>query len=81
MMDHDLVMAKVGSIPYRFYRAGMDFGFETSYNALVRIAIDDVNKDLYIYWEYYKNHMTDDKTAKEIDEFRVNKELIRADSA
>lgn len=81
MMDHDLVMAKVGSIPSRFYRAGMDFGFETSYNALVRIAIDDVNKDLYIYWEYYKNHMTDDKTAKEIDEFRVNKELIRADSA
>nr|DAY91429.1 MAG TPA: terminase large subunit [Caudoviricetes sp.] len=81
MMDHDLVMAKVGSIPSRFYRAGMDFGFETSYNALVRIAIDDVNKDLYIYWEYYKNHMTDDKTAKEIDEFRANKELIRADSA
>lgn len=81
MMDHDLVMAKVGSIPSRFYRAGMDFGFETSYNALVRIAIDDVNKDLYIYWEYYKNHMTDDKTAKEIDEFRVNKELIRAESA
>lgn len=78
---HDEVMAKVGGIPEHFRRAGMDFGFEESFNALVRVAIDDKNKWLYIYWEYYKNKMTDDKTAVEIKEFRESKELIRADSA
>jgi phage terminase large subunit len=49
-----------------FHFHGMDFGFETSYNALVDMAVDNKNKILYIYGEYYKNHMTDDKTAKEL---------------
>ena len=63
------------------HRAGMDFGFETSYNALIRVAIDHDLKHLYIYWEYYKNRMTDDRTAEEIAEFAKTGELIRADSA
>lgn len=62
-------------------RVGMDFGFETSYNAVVRMAIDEQSKVLYIYWEYYKNKMTDDKTALELSEFKVTKELIFADCA
>lgn len=78
---HKEVIAKVGDIPERFRRVGLDFGFEDSYNALIRVAIDDKNKWLYIYWEYYKNKMTDDKTAEEIKEFKETKELIRADSA
>ena len=57
----------------------MDFGFETSYNALISIAIDDKNKDLYIFDEYYKNKMTDDKTAIEIASYKDK--LITADSA
>lgn len=61
--SHDYVLDRVKAIPQKFRRMGMDFGFETSYNAVVRIAIDDKNKILYIYDEYYKNHMTDDKTA------------------
>lgn len=81
VMDAELVEQKVYGIPSKFHRAGMDFGFETSYNALIRVAIDDRNKDLYIYWEYYKNKMTDDRTAKEIIEFKEKRELIRADSA
>nr|DAO77693.1 MAG TPA: terminase large subunit [Caudoviricetes sp.] len=81
VMDAELVQQKVFNIPSRYHRAGMDFGFETSYNALIRVAIDHDNKDLYIYWEYYKNHMTDDKTAKEIEEFKKTREVIRADSA
>lgn len=80
-MRHELVLNKVGSIPDRFRRVGMDFGFVTSFNAILRLAIDDENKYLYIYYEYYKNKMTDDKTAEEIKEFRETKELIRADSA
>ncbi len=80
-MSHEEVMAKVGGIPERFYRVGMDFGFVDSYNAILRMAIDDKNKYLYIYWEYYKNDMTDDKTAEKIKEFKETKELIRADGA
>ena len=78
---HDEVMAAVNEIPNRMKRVGFDFGFETSYNALLRVAIDHDNKYLYIYWEYYKNKMTDDKTAVELAEFRESRELIRADSA
>lgn len=81
VMEYEEGISKIADIPKRFLRAGMDFGFETSYNALLRVAIDDKNKWLYIYSEYYKNKMTDDRTAKEIVEFKESQELIRADSA
>lgn len=79
--SHMDVMAKVFSIPERFKFNGMDFGFETSYNALVRMAVDDTNKILYIYWEYYKNHMTDDRTAEELEELGMDQVEISADCA
>lgn len=60
---------------------GMDFGFVTSYNAIVKVAVDDKNKDLYIYEEYYKNQMTDDKTAAELKKLGYDKVPIVADSA
>ncbi|MCR8980905.1 PBSX family phage terminase large subunit [Brevibacillus laterosporus] len=78
---HSEVMDAISSIRKPIMRVGMDFGFQTSYNALLRLAVDHTEKILYIYWEYYKNQMTDDRTAEEIDEFRVSKELIKADSA
>lgn len=81
VMPHEEVMQAVYGIPKSYHRSGFDFGFETSYNALLRVAIDHKRKWLYIYWEYYKNKTTDDYTAVDIDEFRVSKELIRADSA
>lgn len=79
--SHLDVMAKVQSIPEKFKFNGMDFGFETSYNALVRMAVDDKEKILYIYWEYYKNKMTDDKTAQELIEMGMDKVPIVADCA
>jgi phage terminase large subunit len=80
--SHEEVMAKVNSIPERFKRNGMDFGFVVSYNALIRFAIDDKNKWLFIYYEYYKNNMTDDKTAKELEKIvDKKKDIIIADSA
>lgn len=79
IMKHSDVMDKIGNISQRWYRYGMDFGFETSYNALISIAIDDKNKDLYIFDEYYKNKMTDDKTAIEIASYKDKR--ITADSA
>ena len=78
---HYEVLDMIHSIKKPLHKVGMDFGFETSYNAIVRMTIDDDNKILYIYWQYYKNHMTDDNTAKEISEFKNTQELIRADCA
>lgn len=49
VMPYEEGISKIGNIPKRFLRVGMDFGFETSYNAIVRLAIDDKNKWLYIY--------------------------------
>lgn len=79
--SHLDVMKAIASIPDRFKFNGMDFGFETSYNALVRMAVDDKEKILYIYWEYYKNKMTDDKTAAELRELGMDKVPISADCA
>jgi phage terminase large subunit len=78
---HYEVLDMMHTIKKPLYKVGMDFGFEDSYNAIVRLTIDDENKILYIYWQYYKNQMTDDNTAKEIAEFKKTQELIRADSA
>lgn len=78
---HFEVLESIKKIKNPITRVGMDFGFEKSYNAIVRMVIDDDEKILYIYWQYYKNQMTDDKTAIEIEEFKHSQELIRADSA
>lgn len=51
-------------------RYGMDFGFVTSYNAIVKCNVDHKNKILYISYEYYKKDMTDDQTAREIQHLK-----------
>lgn len=82
VMPHEEVMDIVKTRKsFLTFRAGMDFGFEESYNALIRVAVDKKSKYLYIYYEYYKNKMTDDKTALEIADFKETRERIRADSA
>lgn len=77
--SHAEVMRAVESIPSKFRFTGFDFGFEESYNAVVQMAVDDKNKYLYIYFEYYKNHMTDDKTSKELQKLGLDKVQIVAD--
>jgi phage terminase large subunit len=81
VQPHDEVMQAVYGIPERMKKVGFDFGFQRSFNALLRMAIDHEKKWLYIYWEYYKNHTTDDYTAEDIAEFKETRELIKADSA
>jgi phage terminase large subunit len=78
---HELVIEAISNIHKPIKRAGMDFGFVNSFNALLRLAVDHEKKYLYIYWEYYKNQMTDDQTAVEIDEFKEFQERIKSDSA
>ena len=77
--SHAEVIAAVKSIPEKFRFCGMDFGFEESYNAVIKCAVDDVAKVLYIYYEYYKNKMTDDKTEKELKKDGLDKIQIIAD--
>lgn len=79
--DISSILSTVRSIPRQFHFTGMDFGFEESYNAVVQVAVDDKEKILYIYNEYYKNHMTDDKTALDLKALDLDKVLITADCA
>ena len=62
---------------------GMDFGFEESYNAVVKCAVDDKNKILYLYDEIYINHVTDDKMANLPEMLKIKQEdkYIIADAA
>lgn len=78
---HEEVMNEVKKIPRKDKRIGFDFGFETSYNAIVKVAVDDKKKILYIYQEYYKNKMTDDQTAEELEKWDpfIKEEQIIAD--
>lgn len=78
-LSHDLVMNKVNGIYESMHKQGMDFGFVTSYNAVVKMAIDHVNKDLYIYDVYYSKGLTDDIIANEIERFKDR--LIISDCA
>lgn len=78
--SHKEVMQAVKDIPDTYKFNGMDFGFEESYNAVIKMAVDHENKILYIYREYYKNHMTDDETADELEDLGYKNDLITADN-
>lgn len=79
--SHAEVLDAVKKIPSKYRFVGMDFGFEVSYNAVVKMAVDDKNKILYLYWEYYKNHMTDPQTAEDLRGMGLHKVMITADCA
>lgn len=70
----------VKSIPLNMHFIGFDFGFEESYNAVIRMAVDDKNKILYIYDEIYRNHITDDKMAALPEMQRLKDRMIVADN-
>lgn len=70
----------VKAIPRSMRFIGMDFGFEESYNAVVRMAVDDKNKILYLYDEVYVNHVTDDKMASLPEMQKLMDEWIVADN-
>ena len=64
-------------------RTGFDFGFETSYNALVRVAVDTQQSVLYIYDEWYRNKLTDKQTAEKLIEWNpeVKQWRVKCDCA
>ncbi|QNP18186.1 PBSX family phage terminase large subunit [Bacillus pumilus] len=80
VQPHEDVMLAISKVNRPLLRAGMDFGFVDSYNAVVRLAVDHEKKYLYIYWEYYDRGKTDDVTVEDLKEFIETKELIKADN-
>jgi phage terminase large subunit len=83
IMDSKLVESEVIGINAECHKIGMDFGFEESYNAVLKVAYDLKRRYLYIYDEYYKNHMTDDRTAIDLVKWDsdIKDKLIKADCA
>ena len=79
VLPHDEVMDEINKVSKPLFKNGMDFGFVESYNALVRMAVDLQTQTLYIYWQYYKRGMTDDRTALELQDLK--KVIIKGDSA
>ena len=79
VLDHEQVMQYVSSCPSRLLFNGMDFGFVTSYNAFIRLAVDEKNKDLYIYEEYYSKGKTDPQIVADMINYKGK--LIIADNA
>jgi len=78
-MPYDEGMQLIKGIRRPMYKYGLDFGFETSYNALVECVVDHHNKILYITDEYYERGITDDVLAQRIERWKRN--VITADSA
>lgn len=81
VMSYEEGINEIHKIKTPIYKNGMDFGFVTSYNALLRMVIDHDNLILYIYWEYYTRDKTDVEILEDIKEFVETKEIIKADCA
>ncbi|RUL56576.1 PBSX family phage terminase large subunit [Lysinibacillus antri] len=79
VQPHEEVIKAIKGIYKPLFKNGMDFGFVTSYNAVIRMAIDHEKKYLYIFWEYYKKGLTDVELAKDLE--HLKKIVIKADSA
>lgn len=79
--QHKDVMRAIAKVHSPIMKVGMDFGFTTSYNALLRLAIDPHQKILYIYWEYYTKGKLDHEIEEDIKEFKESRELIVGDNA
>lgn len=60
---------------------GLDFGYVNDATAFIAIVVDEVNKELYIFDEFYKKGLLNDEIAKEIKRKGYSKEIITADSA
>lgn len=81
VMPYSKGLEELRQIRHPLRASGMDFGFVESYNALLRLVIDQDEKVLYIIWEYYSRDKVDSEIEEDIKEFRETQELIKADCA
>ncbi len=61
--------------------AGLDFGFTHDPTTFPRLAVDLINKEIWIYAEHYEHGMTTDDIYKMIVEANMKDAFISADSA
>lgn len=60
---------------------GLDFGYINDPSAFVALVVDEENKKLYIFDEFYKKGLLNNEIAAEIKKKGYAKEIIIADSA
>ena len=60
---------------------GLDFGYATSYNAFIAVAIEPLTHTMWIFDEMYERGMTNLDIAKRLTEKGYAKEVITADAA
>jgi len=65
-------------LPYRF---GLDFGFSSDPDALVKIAVDEKNKTVYLHECFYKNGQSMDMLINQLSYHVGRREHIIADCA
>lgn len=68
-------LQEIKALPMKQHFIGFDFGYETSYNAVVRMAVDMEKQYLYLYDEIYENKVTDDIFAARPDMQDLKHEL------
>lgn len=59
---------------------GMDFGYSSDPNALIKIHLDKKRKKIYVFDEWYQTGMTDEELARVAKNFFV-KNIVTCDSA
>ena len=60
---------------------GLDFGFANDETAFVGAVLDKLNREIYIFAELYRKHMTNRQIYEAIDEMGFSQEQIIADCA
>lgn len=59
---------------------GMDFGYSSDPNALIRIHVDRMRKKIYVFDELYRAGMSDDDLYRAVDRM-IGREYVTCDSA
>lgn len=60
---------------------GLDYGYTNDPTAFVALAVDPIDKQIFIYNEFYEKRMLNSDIARKIKEMGFAKERIRADCA
>lgn len=64
-----------------FATFGLDFGYTSDPTAFCGLLVDDVEKEIYVFDEFYKKSMLNNEIVKMIEHKGYKKERIIADSA
>lgn len=60
---------------------GLDYGYTNDPTAFIAFRANPIDKEIYIFKEFYKKRMLNSQIAEEITRLGFSKERIRADSA